>query len=78
MSERHRYLLRRRETVFAVENHAVAAIEHQHRRAGALILALIDVEVFVLQVQRNLNSLALHGGEECLADIQVERVPEFV
>ena len=33
MRERHGHTLSGREAIFAVENHAVAAIQHQHRRA---------------------------------------------
>jgi hypothetical protein len=43
--ERHPF--GRRESILAVEDHAVAAIEHQHGRARALIFPLHDHQVFV-------------------------------
>ena len=46
--ERERDALGRREAVLAVEDHAVAAVEHDHRGAGALILALRDHEVGIV------------------------------
>ena len=48
--ERQRDALGRREAILAVEDHAVAAVEHQHRRAGALVLALRDHQVLVVDV----------------------------
>ena len=39
-----------REAVLAVEDHAVAAVEHQHRGARALVLALRDHQVLVVDV----------------------------
>ena len=56
----------------------MAAIEHQHRGAGALILALVDVQVAVFHVERHFGALAPDGGKERLADIQVQRVAELV
>ena len=50
--QRQRDFLRWREAIFAIEDHAVAAIQHQHRRAGALILTLVDVQVLVFEVER--------------------------
>ena len=47
LRERQRDALGRREAILAVEDHAVAAVEHQHRRARALILALRDHQVLV-------------------------------
>ena len=62
--ERERHALRRREAILAVENHAVAAIEHQHRGAGALILALVDHQVGVVHVRcGTLRAFAAHGGK---------------
>ena len=45
MRERHGNFFRGSEAVFAVENHRVRAVEHQHRRAGGLVLALVDLQV---------------------------------
>ena len=48
LRQRQRDTLGRREAILAVEDHAVAAVEHQHRRARALILALHDHQIFVV------------------------------
>ena len=56
----------------------MAAIQHQHRRAGALVLALVHVQVGVLQVERHLGALAPDRGEQRRADIEVQRVAELV
>ena len=76
--QRQRHLLGRREAILAVEDHAVAAIEHQHGGAGALVLALVDVQIGVLQIERHLGAFAPDGGEQRLADIQIQRVAELV
>src|SRR5262249_53208258 len=67
-----------RKTVLAVKNHAVAAIEHEHGSAGALVFALVDVQVRVIHIQRNLRAFALDGGEQSLTDIKIEGVAELV
>jgi hypothetical protein len=48
--ERQRHALRGRETILAVQDHAVAAVEHQHGCARALIFALRHHQVFVLDI----------------------------
>ena len=48
--QRQRDALGRREAILAVEDHAVAAVEHQHRRARALVLPLRDHQVLVVDV----------------------------
>ena len=48
LRERQRHALGRREAILAVQDHAVAAVEHQHGRARALILALHDHQVLML------------------------------
>ncbi len=47
LRERQRDALGRREAILAVQDHAVAAVEHQDRRARALILALHDHQILV-------------------------------
>ncbi len=76
--ERQRHLLGRREAVLAVEDHAVAAIEHQHRGAGALVFALVHVQVGIFQIERHLGAFAPDGGKERLADVEIQRVAELV
>ena len=50
IGEREGHALGGREPILAVENHAVAAVEHEDRRAGALVLALGDHQVLVVDV----------------------------
>ena len=50
LRERQRDAFRRREAVFAVEDHAVAAVEHEHCRAGALVLPLCDHQIFIVHI----------------------------
>src|SRR5215472_17379279 len=78
MRKRHGHPLRRSETVFAVEDHAVAAIEEQHGGAGRLILALMDHEVAIVHLERNFGAFAADRVGECFADVEIERVAEFV
>ena len=78
MRERERDALRGREAVFAVENHAVTAIEHQHRGAGTLIFALVDHQVGIIEFDGNLAPLRCDGVEKRSTDIQIQRVAEFV
>src|SRR5208283_4691440 len=76
--QRHRYFFRRREAVFAIKNHRVRAVEHKHRRARRLILALMNLQVGVLDVERQGKPFALNGAGKRGRDIEVERVAEFV
>ena len=76
--QRQRDLLGRREAVLSVEDHAVAAIEHEDRRAGALIFGLMHVKIGVLEIKRDAQALTPHGGEQCFADIEIQRVAEFI
>ena len=78
MRQRHRHPLGRREPVFAIENHAVAAIEHQHGRAGTLVFALMDVQIGIFQIDRHLDALTPDRREQRLADIEVQRVAELI
>ena len=57
MRERHGDVLGRREAVFAVKDHGVRAVEHDDGRAGALILALVHLQVAVLDVERQSRGL---------------------
>ena len=66
------------EAVLAVKNHAVAAIEHQHRGAGALILALMDHQVGIIELDGHGRAVALDGIEKRSADVHVQRVAKFV
>ena len=61
VGERERHALGRREAILAVEDHAVAAVEHQHRRAGALVLALRHHQILVVDVDLQRRLGAPHG-----------------
>ena len=78
VAQRHRDFLGRRKAIFAVQNHAVAAIEHQHRSAGALIFALVDLEVLIIQFERRLQAVAANRGEQSRIDVQIHRVAKLI
>src|SRR6266700_5368968 len=78
MRERHGHALGGCEAVLAVENHAVAAIEKDDGGAGALVFALVNHEVRVGHFDGDLGAFAADGVEECFANVQVQRVAEFV
>ena len=80
VGERERDALRGRESILAVENHAVAAVEHEDRRARALILTLHDHQIFVVDLDGGPPDvlLAPHGVEDGAARVDVHRVAEFV
>ena len=66
------------ETVFAIENHTVAAVEEKYGGAGGLVFALVDHEVAVLHVERNSCAFTANGVGEGLADVEIHGVAEFV
>src|ERR1700730_14889185 len=78
MGKRHGDALGGSEAVLAVQNHAVAAIEQHHSRAGAVILALVDHQVWVGNLDGDLHTIPAHRVEQRFADIQIQRVAEFV
>ena len=78
MRKRERHAFCWRKPVFAVQNHAVAAIEHQHRRARALILALVNHQIRIIELNWDSGAIALHRVEQRPADVHVERIAEFV
>src|SRR6267154_2369590 len=78
MRERHGHALRRRKPVFAIENHAVAAIEKNYRSARTVVLALVNHQVRVSHLDRNFGAFEADRIEERGANVHVERVPEFV
>ena len=54
------------------------AVQHEDGCAGRLIFALMDLEVAVLDVERQLQAFALNGVGERRSDVEVERVAELV
>ena len=70
----------------------MAAVEHQHGRAGALILALHDHQIFVRDVMRRRwcwsgaapdvpqpsRASSLHGVQQRACRIEIQRVAELV
>src|SRR6478609_8194073 len=67
-----------REAIFPIKDHAVAAIEHQHRRTGTLILRLMHMQIRVLEVERQRKPFPLQCREKGLAHVKIQRVPELV
>ena len=78
MRQRHRNFLGRCESVFAVEDHRVRAVEHDDRGAGALVFALVDVQVVVFEIQRQSDAFAGNRRLERSGGVEVERVAEFI
>ncbi len=78
MRKGHGDALGRGEAVFAIKNHAVAAIEEDDSGAGRLILALVNHEIAILHVDGNFSALAANGVGKCGADIEIQDIAEFV
>src|SRR6516165_3053253 len=78
MRESHGHALRGSEAVFTIQNHAMAAVEQDNGGAGTLVLALVHHQVAILQVDGHLGSFTPNGVGESLADVEIQRVPEFV
>ena len=79
MREGERNFFRRRKAIFAVQNHRVRAIEHQHGRAARAVLGLTHHEIAVLEVHGHLD---FPGANERvlqrLVDVDVQHVAKFV
>ena len=78
MRQRHRNFLRRSEAVFAVKNHRMRTVEHQHRRARRLVLALMHLQVGVFDVERQGEPFALDRARERGGDVEIQRVAKLV
>ena len=78
MRKRHGDFLGRSEPVLAIEDHRMRAIQHKHSGAGRLVLALMNLQIGILDVQRQLQAFALNGVGECGGDVEVQGVAEFV
>src|SRR5438552_7505515 len=78
MRERHGHALGGSEAVFAIENHAVAAIEKDHRGAGTVVFALMHHQVRVGHFDGNFRAFTADSVEERGTNVHVERVAEFI
>ena len=94
MREREGHAFGGREAVLAVEDHAVTAVEHDDGGAGALVLALGDHQIRIVDVNGDplaragpgirgrgepaLGMQALNGAENRAARVDVQRVAELV
>src|ERR1700735_5728771 len=78
MRKRESDTFRRSEAVLSIQNHAVAAIEQKNRGARALVFALMDHQVGIVEFDRNAGAIAPDGVEEGAAEVHIERVAEFI
>src|SRR5262252_3949332 len=76
--ERHRDLLCRGEAVFAIKDHGVRAVEHEHSCARRLVFALVDLQIMVLEIQRKIEAFPLNGAGESRGNVEVQRVAELI
>ena len=54
------------------------AVEQEHGGAGRLVLALVYLEVGILNVQRQFRALALNGTGERGGDVEIKRIAKFI
>src|ERR1700735_1595311 len=78
MGKRESDTFRRSEAVLAIQNHAVTAIEQKNRGARALIFALMDHQVGIIELKGNACAIAANGIEERTANVHVQCVAEFI
>src|SRR5271156_4368456 len=78
MRESHCDFFRGREAVFTIKNHRVRTVEHEHRSAGRLVFALVDLQIGIFNVERQGETLALDGTGERGRYVEVERVAELI
>ena len=53
MRQRQSNFLRRRKTILAIENHRMRTVEHHHRCTRRLIVTLMNVQIAVLEIERD-------------------------
>src|SRR5215207_2972650 len=53
-------------------------IEHDDSRAGRLVIALMNVQILVFEIERHFQSLALNRGKQCSVDVEIDGVAELV
>ena len=70
--------LRRRESVLAVEDHRVRAVEHDDGRTRRAVILLMNVEIAVLEVERHAQPFASDGREQRRVDVEIDRVAKLV
>src|ERR1019366_4176219 len=78
MRQRQRYFLSRSEAILAIQDHAMAAIQHQDCRARALILGLMNVKILVFELKRKLKTFPPQRRKKRLPDIKIHRVAELI
>src|SRR5262249_2647257 len=68
----------RGETIFTVQNHAVAAVKQQNGCARALIFGLMNVQVRVFEIERKVQAFAFYRREQGGAHIEIQHITELV
>src|SRR5437867_8888006 len=78
MRQSQSHALGGRKAVLAVEDHAMASIQQEHRRARTFVFGLTDHQVLMLQVQRNSQTFARDSMQQSRADVEIQCVAEFI
>ena len=66
------------ESVLAVKDHGVRAVEHEDRGGAGSIFRLVHHEIRVIDIDRKFEPPAFDGLGEGGADVEIERIAVFV
>src|SRR5690606_36764186 len=78
LSQCHRHFLSRCEAILSIEDHDVAAIQHENCGRGTLIFALVDVQIAVREVEGKVKTLSTQGTHKGSVNVNIESVSELI